>query len=198
MSPGIERAGIVAVILTNLCFLAALGSGIWLAILGSWGLIGLGLLTMVGGIAIISVAMFPSIVFTAPAMFFVARDMRLGYYIFGFLCSAYMALVAASWSFSVIYFFVITNQSAATTPTIVWSYAIAMAPMAYLSIRDAKQGNEYSLITLAFSHVALLLALLTLVIARPHPSVIAAILAATMLASASYQFVHAARSDQRA
>ena len=60
-------------------------SGIWLAILGEWGVIGTGVLAMlISGMAL-GIAMMPGLIFAVPAATMLENGNKIGGYIFLFL-----------------------------------------------------------------------------------------------------------------
>ena len=64
-------------------------SGIWLAILGDWELIGYGILALIVSGMGIGLAMIPGMIFAAPATVMLEKGSKLGGYFFGFLSSLY-------------------------------------------------------------------------------------------------------------
>ncbi len=135
-------------------------SGIWLAILGEWGLIGYGILALILSGMGIGLAMMPGMIFAAPAVIMLEKGNKLGGYFFGFLSSLYTIIVLVAWCILVLIFHTKQASHESIIPVLIWSYGIATGPIAWLAQKDLKSGNEYAMVSTFFIQIAYLLAIL--------------------------------------
>lgn len=135
-------------------------AGIWLAILGEWGIIGYGIAAMfVSGIGL-GLAMAPGLLLTAPAASLYERGNKIGSYFFGFLSALYTIAVLTVWCIAVLYFFVKQANADSIVPVLIWSYGVATGPIGWLAQKEMQSGNEYSMISTFFAQVAYLLVII--------------------------------------
>ncbi len=151
------------IVLLNL--LGGIVSGIWLAIFGQWGSIGVGVLIIVVGGVGISLALMPStVLFDAPAAHFENRGRRSAAYFFAFLSVLYTYVVMTVWCVCVLVYFVNRAEARSLIPTVVWSYGVAMAPWSWLAQKD--QGNWASGVSTFFGEVGYIVMMLMVLLLR--------------------------------
>ncbi len=139
-------------------------SGIWLAILGKWGLIGYGILAMsVSGMGL-GIAMMPGIIFAAPAAVLIEKGNKLGGYFFGLLSTVYAVGVLTGWCVLVLVCYTENVDANTLTPVLIWSYGIATAPIAFLAQKELQSGNEFAMILTFFIQVAYILTILAILL----------------------------------
>lgn len=134
-------------------------SGIWLAVIGEWGLIGYGLLALLFAGMLLGLAMMPGMIFAGPALLMLEKGNRLGGYVFGFLSTVYTVGVLSGWCILVLLFFLARLNDDSFIPGLLWSYGIATGPIAWLAHKDSQSGNEYSGETTFFLQIAYLVAI---------------------------------------
>lgn len=162
MNAFIKLASVVAIPLVLINGFGGIVSGIWLAILGEWGLIGTGIATLlVAGFAL-GFAIMPGMLLSAPAIMFLQKGNKLGFYVFGFLSTLYTMAVLTIWCTAVLYFFVERASIDSIIPVMLWSYGVAIGPIAWLAQKDLESGNEYGMISTFFAQVAYLLAIIAI------------------------------------
>lgn len=144
----------------------SVASGIWLAILGEWGIIGYGILALaVAGWGII-LAMIPGIVFEAPATIMIEKDIKFGGYLFGFLSCLYVMGVLVTWCVLVLIYYIKQANHDSMIPMLIWSYGIATGPIAWLAKKALQSDDEYALLVASwFIQVAYLLTILGILFA---------------------------------
>lgn len=140
--------------------LGGIVSGIWLAILGEWGLIGYGLLSLIFSGMLLGFAMAPGMLFAGPAVMFLEKGKRFLAYVFGTLSTCYTVGLLGVWCVLVLIFFASRLTEASLIPGLLWSYGVATGPIAWLASKDMQSGNEYSAGTTFFLQVAYLISII--------------------------------------
>lgn len=157
-----KLASVLSVPLWFINIFGGVVSGIWLAILGEWGIIGYGIVALfISGIGI-SIALMPGMLFAAPAAILHEKGHKIGFYFFGFLSALYTILVLTVWCILVLYFFVKQANVDSIIPILLWSYGVAIGPIAWMAQKEMQGGNEYSMISTFFVQVAYLMAIIAI------------------------------------
>ncbi|MBE3068857.1 MAG: hypothetical protein IMZ66_01335 [Planctomycetes bacterium] len=141
-------------------------SGLWLAIVGEWGAIGLGILFVVLSPILIGVALLPMCLSTPAGMYCMARGKTLGVYCVASITTLYRLAVLMSWCCGILYLFVKDDTPVHLIPRLLWSYGIAIGPWAYWARQDAASGYVvygYALATL-FAEAAYIVIMLLLIV----------------------------------
>lgn len=141
-------------------------SGIWLAILGEWNLIGYGILALlVSGVGL-SFVMAPGLIFlTGPAVILLEKGHKISGSIFGLLSAFYTNGILTAWCILVLFYFINHTNADSIIPGFIWSYGIATSPIAWLAQKDQQSGNKYSMITTFFISLAYILTILAILLA---------------------------------
>lgn len=152
--------GLIATLSVPILLLNILGGivgGIWLMIAGAWPLFVGGLLYMMFGAMIIGLLLMPSLLFTAPAVAFAEKRKYVLFFISGLLGIAYTyGLIAVSTYY--IADIVLSSQSAPLWASLLWLYAVTLAPWQYMASKE--QDNTSTGMTtffLALGIVALMI-----------------------------------------
>lgn len=146
--------------------LGGIVAGIWLAILGEWGIIGYGIAALfVSGIGL-GIAMMPGLLFAAPAAVLHKKGNKIGFYILGFLSALYTIAVLTVWCIAVLFFFSKQANVDSVIPTLIWSYGVATGPIVWMAQKEMQGGNEYSMISTFFAQVAYLLVIIVILLFR--------------------------------
>jgi hypothetical protein len=160
-------AAAVAVPLGLLNILGGIVAGIWLAILGRWGIIGYGLLALVVSGYGLGLAMMPGLLFAVPAAALHEKGHKPVSYFFSFLSALYTMAVLAIWCMAVLFFFVRQADSSSIIPILIWSYGVATGPIAWMAQKEMQGGGgEYSMISTMFAQVAYVLVVLAVLLFR--------------------------------
>ena len=139
-------------------------SGIWLAILGEWGLIGYGILALfVSGMGL-GLAMAPGLIFAAPAAAMLEKGNKVGGYFFGLLSTIYTVGILTAWCILVLVYYTKHADSNSIIPLLVWSYGVATGPIVWLAKKELQSGNEYAMLTTFFIELAYILAILAILL----------------------------------
>lgn len=154
-------AAALAVPLGLLNMLGGIVAGIWLAVLGKWGIIGYGVAALfVSGFGL-GIAMMPGLLFAAPAAMLHEKGNKLGFYFFGFLGALYTVAVLTAWCIAVLYFFARQANADSIIPILLWSYGVATGPIGWLAQKEAQGGGgEGAMISTFFAQVAYVIVIL--------------------------------------
>jgi len=131
-------------------------SGVWLAILGKWSAIIIGLVAVFSSHYLISLALLPTLALGASVVPLAKKGARWGIVMMGFLSNAYIALVMAAWSLLVLMIFASQADSRASLiALLIWSYGVAMGPWQFLHSKDEQSGTgEGSALLTFFAQLA--------------------------------------------
>ena len=115
--------------------LGAIVSGIWLAILGEWSFIGLGILALIISVFPLSLALAPGIIIALPGVALFDKGRNLIGSLFVILSGLYSYSVITAWCILTIYFF--TNQMTdPSIPKLLWAYGVATGPLGYMAQKE--------------------------------------------------------------
>ena len=153
---------VLAVPLGVLNMFGGIISGIWLAILGEWGLIGYGILALLVSGMGIGFAMAPGLLFAAPAVAMLEKGNKIGAYFFGLLSTTYTVGILTTWCILVLVYYTKQANADSIIPVLIWSYGVATGPIVWLAQKDLQSGNEYAMITTFFIEVAYILTILAI------------------------------------
>jgi MFS family permease len=148
---GIKMA-VLAIPIIILNFLAGIVGGIWLAYLGYWHviLVGLGLAFL--GTFVISLLLIPSMLFIIP---FVSSERlaesRIVMVPLSILSVGYTYSIMGVWAIAIFWYFSVIVGAEATVPVILWSYSTATAVWNYLAQKEVQSGNEFSGLSATFN-----------------------------------------------
>lgn len=140
-------------------------SGVWLAIIGKWHPIFMGLLGLFGSSLLLAFALMPALLFAAPAAKFEERKMYAGLYIFSFLSSLYTFAVITIWCVGVMRYFMISADEKSYIPLVIWSYGVATGPLGFMASKE--QDSVASAVTVFFASLAYITAGLWVIFGRP-------------------------------
>ena len=131
-------------------------SGIWLAVLGEWGVIGTGLLAMlISGMAL-GLAMMPGLIFAVPAATMLENGNKIGGYIFTFLSLIYTYGLLIVWSVFVLIYFTDRATEFSLVPVLFWSYGVATGAISFLASKDSQSGNDSAMLPTFLIQIAYL------------------------------------------
>jgi hypothetical protein len=143
--------------------------GIWLAVLGEWSLIGIGLAATIASTMLLSLMLMPGLLFSAPA----ALALEKGHYFIGILLGAVSALwtyiVIVAWCVLAFGFVVYQHHSGSIWPYLLWAYSVSTGPWTYMAQQEARADpNSFSPLTAFFACVGAVAMMATyLLMSRP-------------------------------
>lgn len=139
--------GLITALTIPLAVLNMLGdilSGIWLAVLGQWGAIGLGILFFFVSSGVLGVVLMPSVLLAAPETQCAQKGKTLCMLCFGALGSLWIIAVMTVWCCGVLFLFVGHTTSTSLIPRLIWSYGVATGPWAYIAWREQQGGGAFA------------------------------------------------------
>lgn len=135
--------GIIMVLSIPLMILNMLGgivSGVWLAILGDWRALGIGVACFLVSSGFLGFALLPSFLLAAPAAYCAEKGRAFGLIFFCALSSIYTLGLITAWCCGVLFLFMQDATASNLIPRLIWSYGVATGPWAYMASKD--QGRE--------------------------------------------------------
>lgn len=121
--------------------LGGIVSGVWLAFLGEWKAIGLGILSLFCATFIIGFALMPSLLFALPAAKVIEKG-KIGMgMILGMPAALYTVGVMIAWCYVVFRIFDGMADESSRVPMLIWSYGVATGPWAYMAQKES-QGDD--------------------------------------------------------
>jgi hypothetical protein len=180
----------LAVPLGVLNALGGIVAGVWLAVLGEWGVIGWGIAGLFFSAYGLSFAMLPGLIFAAPSAYFAQRGYKWPFYFFVLLGALYTVAVIAAWCGAVLYFFVIRADSASLIPTLLWSYGAATGPLAFMTQKEQQGGDSaFAAVATTFFAQVGYLAMILMVLLLPATLLdILVVFSFVMLIGVGFQF----------
>ena len=140
-------AFLLPVMVLNL--LAGIVGGVWLAIAGEWGLVGLGLVIGVAGAFLASIILMPGMLLAIPLIKAEERGEEPPFVV-AFLGVLYTYAAMGVWAIVIFTWFLRISDE--LLPTLLWACAASTGTWAYLAQREA-QSNEFSPITSVFHQI---------------------------------------------
>lgn len=153
------------IMLLNL--LGGIVAGIWLAFLGEWKLIFIGIVLLFTSHFYLSMLMLPVLLFVPIVAYFQEKKSPL-LYLFGFLSQFYMnLLIVGTCTFA---FFVCTHfygggSKLGLIPYLLWSWGMALGPWQFFASKEP--DNEFSFMLLLSATIFYLLLLLSIFLGPP-------------------------------
>lgn len=146
---------LIAIPLFLFNMLGGIVGAVWLGILGDWKLLGIGFAAMVGAGFGLSLALIPGLAFLAPAALARRADSPL-LLISSALSSIYTLAVISAWCLAVFYYSVGLSRVGEIIPIMLWAYAVASAPVSWLSSKETQsgEGGFASMLTTLFTQIA--------------------------------------------
>ena len=151
----------VPLVLMNM--LGGVVSGIWLAFLGEWKAIGMGIFILFASIFVLGLALMPNLIFAAPAAKALESGKKSIGMILAGLTSLYTCAVMLGWGVLIFVYFYKQADSSSLIPMLLWSYGAVTAPWVNMAQKDDKAsgGNSLAFIPVFFLSIGYLAIILT-------------------------------------
>lgn len=117
--------------------LGALVGFVWLAILGEWKEIGIGIAASIGMPYLFLIVNLPSMGFLFLGTYLMEKDIRVSALPFLFLASLWTNLLVTAWCSGIFFYYARLSAPENFIPLLLWGYSVAMAPLAYMAKFDA-------------------------------------------------------------
>lgn len=157
-------AEILCIPIIILNFVGGIVGGIWLAFLGEWKLIGIGILLLFTFHWVLAIFMMPSLPLAGLAALFFEKNNPLGY-VLAYISQLYTNLLVigtCALAFFVCSSYYTGSISFSYMPYLLWSWGMALGPWQYFASKEP--DNEYSAITLFSASVFYLLFIISMFI----------------------------------
>lgn len=150
-------------------FLSGIVGGIWLAFLGEWDLVLIGVGLAFAGAMAVSLLLLPSMIFLAPiAASERAASNKLIVLPLAVLSVGYTYMVMGIWALAIFWYFSHNSKSAALFPMLLWSYSCATGAWSYLAQKDLQAGNDQAAMSSFFNQIGCLSLMLYVYLYRPN------------------------------
>lgn len=147
-------------------WLGGIVSGAWLAFLGEWKAIALGILSHYCAKFIISFALMPSLLFALPVVKVIEKG-KIGMgMILGMPDGLYTVGVMIAWCYVVFRIFDGMADESSRVPMLIWSYGVAKSPWDFMALKESQGGDGFEpsvMYTFFISIGYLLMIIMTLV-----------------------------------
>jgi hypothetical protein len=144
-------------------------SGVWLAILGQWWAIGIGLAAIFAHM-FLSPVMLVGMVFGAPAVALINRGQTVLALPFILLSQLWTYGIVAIWCIASFHYFMSHADHRTYIPLLIWSYGVAVGPWANLSQREMRAGGgEAGLMATFFVQIAYVVTGIALIFVTAYP-----------------------------
>lgn len=154
--------GVAAIVVFSLYIPLVWFSGIiafiWLAILGEWSLLGVGIFFSIGGTTIIGITSSILTVFTFPAL--ILDSTRYSWIVIPFtiLNGIGKCAIVIVWCTMIIFLFDEFINNTNYIPTIIWMYVVATGVWHYIAYKEI--DNDISVISASFTEVGVIITLI--------------------------------------
>lgn len=136
--------GLITILSGPLAILNILGgivSGIWLAVLGEWGIIWLGFLAILVSSLALGLVLTPATLLTSLAVISAEKGKTFGMLCLLALSNLYVIGIITVWCCGVLFALVKDATSISLIPSLIWSYGIATGPWGYMAFKEQKGGT---------------------------------------------------------
>jgi hypothetical protein len=148
---------LLALVMIPLMLLNAFGgvaAGLWLALLGEWWALGVGLIAICSPF-LLSIILAPGLLLLAPAGILLGKQRPFLAFPLLLLGYAYTCVVIAAWCILILIIFIARADADTFWPLLIWSYSVALGPWQYMAQKDEQAGaGDASTMTTLFAQVA--------------------------------------------
>ncbi len=143
--------GILAIPIVLLNVVGSIVGGIWLACLGEWELIGIGVLLLFTSPCFLSLLMLPGSLISGVAMGFAKKNKSI-FYLLGFLSQIYVDLLIVA---TCVFAFVICSSyyrepiGVNYIPYLLWSWGMALTPWQFFASKEPDNKTSMTTVFLA-------------------------------------------------
>ena len=117
---------------TIINFCGEIVAGIWLACIGQWKALGVGIVIHLASVLIVTALMLPTVIVAAPGLFATKLGWKPVAILFAGLAYLTTPAVLVGWGFLMLTFFPRMGSPDAFVPLLLWSYGAATGPWIYM------------------------------------------------------------------
>lgn len=166
-------------------------AGVWLAVLGEWWALGLGLLVVIISSFVLSLAVLPSIALAAGAVLAGKRS-KFAFLLLGLLSNLYVVAIMTTWCVGALFAFMSRATEQSWIPLLIWSYGAATGPWSYMASKESESGGgDSSVMAAFFAQVAYLAMVLVGIFVGGSVVTLAKVFAGVMLIGVAMQLIFA-------
>jgi hypothetical protein len=155
-------------------------AGLWLALLGEWWALGVGLIAICSPF-LLSIILAPGLLLLAPAGILLGKQRPFLAFPLLLLGYAYTCVVIAAWCILILIIFIARADADTFWPLLIWSYSVALGPWEYMAQKDEQAGaGDASTMTTLFAQVAYVVMAIFLVFSGPTLLELALVFGAVM------------------
>ncbi|MBI3373091.1 MAG: hypothetical protein HY017_15295 [Betaproteobacteria bacterium] len=136
---------------TMLSTLGWLVAFVWLAILGEWAEIGIGVAATIAMPFLFRIANLPSTGLMSVFDYLVEKEIHVPALALGFFASLFNSLLVMSWCSVVFFHYTDVSCLENLLPLLLWGYGVAMMPLVFMSRFDA--DNRLTIFFLLIAHI---------------------------------------------
>ena len=114
---------------------------IWLIVLKDWHVIVVGIVLLLFGAYLVSVAMMPSLLLDIPGIKLIDRGNRIMGYIFATVAAIYDSLILTIWSAGIMIYFYSGSPAGHEIPRVLWAYGVSMGVLRFIAEKEADPGE---------------------------------------------------------
>lgn len=143
--------------------LVAIAAGIWLTVLGRWGIIGYGIVALlVPGFVALAFSRRPGLLLYPPAALHDSGH-RVRSRVLRMLSEACRIMMLSAWCLAVLWFFGRQADAGAAAPGLLWSYGIAAGSIAWMGRNELQGGGGRTIaVSTLFAQAGYVLAVLAM------------------------------------
>jgi hypothetical protein len=138
-------------------FASEIGGGIWLAILGDWKSIFVGIAISIGMPFAFTIVTLPSAGLGMILFGLINKGQKAPAAILGFINMIYTNVVIAIWVVMVFGYFLERAGGRSIIPYLLWGYGTMMAPLSYMASKDGPEGSPANTLALTFAQLCYLI-----------------------------------------
>lgn len=138
-------------------FASEIVGGIWLAILGDWKSILVGIGVSIGMPFAFMIVTLPSMGLGLILYGLIKKGQKIPAAVLGFVNMIYTNVVIAIWVVMVFRYFLERAGGRSIIPYLLWGYGTMMAPLSYMASKDGPEGSPANTLALTFAQLCYLL-----------------------------------------
>lgn len=159
----------IALLFTVFNVVGEIGATIWLAILGDWLVIAIGLaFAFLGNWLINPAILLGSLLFGMPSIFFEKKGNNALVIILVCLNELYLVILITLWCMGILYLLPVVSKGSAIVPLTLFAYSSATSAWAFLAQKDQQAGKSESTIMVFFIQISLIIVVIIRILFDPQ------------------------------
>jgi len=147
--------------------------GVWLGVVGNWGLIGAGLAAVFISSFGLSLALAPGFIFLAPAAMALEKGKTIIAGLLFALSNLWTCAVITAWCLGSFYVVFSYYETGSIWPYLLWAYSTATGPWTYMAVIDARGQDTGTASSFgAFGACVGAIAMMGVILFKTQPSIV--------------------------